>query len=93
MIHITETIEQLNQRLARGEITREALVVDALEGAQKSYAKSVFTKLYPGAALAVARAADAAHKAGVIQPALAGLPVSIKDLYGVAGETTMAGSI
>jgi aspartyl-tRNA(Asn)/glutamyl-tRNA(Gln) amidotransferase subunit A len=93
MIYITETIEQLNQRLARGEITREALVAGALEKANQPAAKSVFTKMYPEAALAAARAADAAHKAGIAQPALAGLPVSIKDLYGVAGETTMAGSV
>ena len=33
MIHITETIDQLNQRLARGETTREALVAGALEKA------------------------------------------------------------
>jgi aspartyl-tRNA(Asn)/glutamyl-tRNA(Gln) amidotransferase subunit A len=93
MIYITETIDQLNQRLARGEITREALVAGALEKANQPAAKSVFTKMYPEAALAAARAADAAHKAGIAQPALAGLPVSIKDLYGVAGETTMAGSV
>lgn len=93
MIHITETIDQLNQRLARGETTREALVAGALEKATQPAAKSVFTKMYPEAALAAARAADAAHKAGIAQPALAGLPVSIKDLYGVAGETTMAGSL
>lgn len=93
MIHIHETIEQLNQRLMRGETTREALVAGALEAAGRPAAKSVFTKLYPEAALAAARAADASHKAGVILPPLAGLPVSIKDLYGVAGETTMAGSV
>ena len=93
MIYITETIDQLNQRLARGEITREALVAGALEKANQPAAKNVFTKMYPEAALAAARAADAAHKAGIAQPALAGLPVSIKDLYGVAGETTMAGSV
>jgi aspartyl-tRNA(Asn)/glutamyl-tRNA(Gln) amidotransferase subunit A len=93
MIHITETIDQLNQRLARGEITREKLVADALDKATHPAAKSVFVKMYPEAALAAARAADAAHKAGIVQPALAGLPVSIKDLFGVAGETTMAGSV
>ena len=93
MTHITQTIDQLNARLARGETTREALVSQALENAAKTSAKSVFTKLYPKAALAVARQADAAQAAGLEQPALAGLPVSIKDLYGVAGETTMAGSI
>lgn len=93
MTHITQTIDQLNARLARGETTRETLVSQALENAAKASAKSVFTKLYPKAALAVARQADAAQAAGLEQPPLAGLPVSIKDLYGVAGETTMAGSI
>lgn len=93
MIHITETIDQLNQRLARGETTREALVAGVLEKATQPAAKNVFTKMYPEAALAAARAADAAHKAGIAQPTLAGLPVSIKDLYGVTGETTMAGSV
>ena len=93
MPHITETIPQINARLAAGETTREALVMQALEGATRHAAKSVFTKLYPEAALAAARAADAAQAAGVVQPALAGLPFTIKDLYGVAGETTMAGSI
>jgi aspartyl-tRNA(Asn)/glutamyl-tRNA(Gln) amidotransferase subunit A len=93
MSHITETITQINARLASGETTREALVEQALDGATSHAAKSVFTKLYPQAALAAARAADAAQAAGVVQPALAGLPFTIKDLYGVAGETTMAGSI
>ena len=93
MTHITQTIDQLNARLARGDTTREALVSQALENATKASAKSVFTRLYPEAALAVARQADAAQAAGLAQPALAGLPVSIKDLYGVAGETTMSGSV
>ncbi len=93
MAHITETIDQLNARLARRETTREALVAKALEDASGKAATSVFTKLYPEAALAAARSADAAQAAGVALPALAGLPVTIKDLYGVAGETTMSGSI
>ena len=93
MTHITHTIDQLNARLASGETTREALVAQALENATKTSANSVFTMLYPEAALAVARRADAMQTAGLEQPALAGLPVSIKDLYGVAGETTMSGSI
>ena len=63
MTQITQTIDQLNARLARGETTREALVSQALENAQHSSAKSVFTKLYPEAALAVARQADAAQAA------------------------------
>lgn len=93
MTQITETLVPLNARLARGETTREALVARALEGAAAPAAANVFTRLYGDAALAAARHADALQAAGVSQGPLAGLPVSVKDLYDVAGETTMAGSM
>ena len=93
MTHITETIAQLNARLSAGDTTREALVASAIDNAAHKSAAHVFTRMYPDAALAAARYADAAAAAGVELHPLAGLPVSIKDLYGVAGETTMAGSI
>ncbi|MGH6637534.1 MAG: amidase [Polaromonas sp.] len=93
MALITDTIVQLNARLARGETTREAVVTQALAAAAQMPAAHVFTALYADAALAAARRADADQVAGVAQPALAGLPVSVKDLYDVAGETTLAGSV
>ncbi|MET0208891.1 MAG: amidase family protein, partial [Burkholderiaceae bacterium] len=86
-------IATLRARLARGETTHEAIVTQALEGAAGAPARHVFTKLHADAALAAARHADAAQRAGVALPALAGLPVTVKDLYDVAGETTMAGSV
>lgn len=52
----------------------------------------VFTKLYPAAARAAADAADARRKAGVSLGLLDGAVVSIKDLFDVAGEPTLAGS-
>jgi len=93
MTHITETIAQINARLSSGDTTREALVAKAIECAAQKSAAHVFTRLYPDAALAAARYADSAAAAGVELHPLAGLPVSIKDLYGVAGETTMSGSV
>lgn len=89
----TETIVQINARLAAGATTHEALVTRALEGATSAPAAHVFTRLYADAALAAARHADAARAAGLALHPLAGLPVSIKDLYHVAGETTLAGSV
>ncbi|MBT2336369.1 amidase [Variovorax paradoxus] len=86
-------IATLRGRVARGEVSHEALVALALEGAEAPAAQHVFTKRYAQAALAAARHADAAQRAGVALPALAGLPVTVKDLYDVAGETTMAGSV
>lgn len=90
---LLQTIPAINAALARGETTREALVERVLAGAGEPAAAHVFTRLYSEAALAAARHADAAQAAGVSLPALAGLPVSIKDLYDVAGETTLAGSV
>ena len=90
---MTETIAQLNARIAAGETTREAVVARAIDCAAHKSAAHVFTRLYPDAALAAARYADAAAAAGVGLHPLAGLPVSIKDLYAIAGETTMSGSI
>jgi aspartyl-tRNA(Asn)/glutamyl-tRNA(Gln) amidotransferase subunit A len=70
--------------------SRHALVEVCLEEAEKS--ASVFTRLYPDAARAAGKHADAMRAAGVEVSPLAGLPVSIKDLLDVAGETTLAGS-
>lgn len=88
-----DTIATLRARLAREETSCEHLVSDALERAQGESARYVFTKIYADAALATARHADASRKAGVGLPPLAGLPVTIKDLYDVIGEPTQAGSI
>lgn len=71
----------------------EAQIEQALAAAQGSAAAFVFTRLYADAALAAARHADACASAGVQAGALAGLSVSIKDLFNVAGEVTLAGSV
>ena len=86
------TIAALRERIARGGLSHEALIEQVLDAAALPSAAHVFTRLYADAARASARHADAARKAGVQLGALAGLPVSIKDLYDVAAETTMAGS-
>jgi aspartyl-tRNA(Asn)/glutamyl-tRNA(Gln) amidotransferase subunit A len=52
-----------------------------------------FVKVYDTAARIVADAQDRLRKAGYVVSPLAGLPVSIKDLFDVAGEVTLAGSL
>jgi aspartyl-tRNA(Asn)/glutamyl-tRNA(Gln) amidotransferase subunit A len=54
---------------------------------------SIFTRLYPDAARAAASHADAMRAAGIELSPLAGLPVSVKDLFDIEGETTLAGSV
>ncbi len=75
---------------ALARYSRYALVDVCLEEAAKF--ASVFTKLYPDAARAAGEHADAMRAAGVEVSPLAGLPVSVKDLVDIAGETTLAGS-
>src|SRR5450830_1138441 len=53
----------------------------------------VFTRLYADSARAAATASDTLRNAGIVRSPIEGLPVSIKDLFDVAGETTLAGSV
>ncbi|NBJ10353.1 amidase [Microvirga arsenatis] len=53
----------------------------------------VFLRLYEDAARAAADAADARRRAGISLGPLDGAIVSVKDLFDVADETTLAGSI
>ncbi|HEY6132428.1 MAG TPA: amidase [Rubrivivax sp.] len=87
------TIGALRRQVARGEASYEGVLMDTLARAAQPAATHVFTRLYADAALAAARHADALVRAGAPLPPLAGQPVSIKDLYDVAGETTLAGSV
>ncbi|RJG06038.1 amidase [Noviherbaspirillum cavernae] len=70
---------------------RRTLMEACLAAAESSPA--VFTRLYPETALATATWADAIRAKSIDLSPLAGLPVSIKDLFDVAGETTLAGSV
>ena len=90
---MSHSISEIRARILRGETSHEQVVAQALEKAELPSAQHVFTAVYAQAALAAARAADQQLAAGVGLPALAGLPVSVKDLFDVAGEATQAGGI
>jgi aspartyl-tRNA(Asn)/glutamyl-tRNA(Gln) amidotransferase subunit A len=89
------TVASLAADLAAGRTTSRALVDAALariadpagEGAR------CFRRVYADEARAAAAAQDQLRRAGYVASPLAGLPVSIKDLFDVAGETTLAGSL
>ncbi|MEQ8695800.1 MAG: amidase family protein, partial [Bauldia litoralis] len=88
-------LADLLRQLETGEITSAALTEAALDRARDPAGEGerVFTGLHEEGARAQAAASDALRKAGVAQGPLAGLPVSIKDLFDVAGEVTRAGSV
>lgn len=52
-----------------------------------------FTRVYAPSARAQADAADALYRSGAASGPLAGVPVSMKDLFDIAGDTTTAGSL
>jgi aspartyl-tRNA(Asn)/glutamyl-tRNA(Gln) amidotransferase subunit A len=88
------TVLDLAADLASGRTSSRALVEAALariadpagEGAR------TFVKVYADTARAAADAQDKLRQAGYVASPLAGLPVSLKDLFDVAGEQTLAGS-
>ncbi len=88
------TILQLAADLAASRTTSRKLTEAALARIEdpKGEGKRAFIKVYKAQALAAADASDVLRKAGIVPSPLAGLPVSIKNLCNVAGETTLAGS-
>ncbi len=90
-----QTIGAARRALADGKISSRALVEAALSRAADKAGEGAraFTRLYARAAGAAAEAADRLATAGGTPAPLAGIPISIKDLFDVAGETTLAGSV
>ncbi len=89
---VQETIPALRWRMRREGLSHQDLVQSALRAAQAPEAAHVFTRTYAEAALVAAKTADESLK-GPAGSVLAGLPISIKDLFDVAGEATWAGSV
>ncbi|CAB3662806.1 2-amino-5-chloromuconic acid deaminase [Achromobacter animicus] len=92
---MVSTLNDLTSALREGRSTSVALTEAALARAQDPAGEGAraFTKLYADSALAQARASDTLRAAGIVRSAIEGLPISIKDLFDIAGETTMAGSV
>jgi aspartyl-tRNA(Asn)/glutamyl-tRNA(Gln) amidotransferase subunit A len=88
------TVLKLAADLDAGRTTSRVLIEEALariadptgEGARS------FTKVHVEAARQAADAQDALRRVGYKASPLAGLPVSLKDLFDIAGDRTLAGS-
>src|SRR5215472_909929 len=88
------TLATLAADLAAGRTTSRELVDAALARITDpaGEGKRAFVKVYDDRARTAADAQDKLRAAGYTASPLAGLPVSIKDLFDVAGEVTLAGS-
>ena len=89
-----QTIRELAADLDAGRTTSVELVEQALTRirAHRAAGGVAYVSVDEEQALAGARAADAARQAGYVPSPLAGLPISIKDLFDVKGQVTAAGS-
>jgi aspartyl-tRNA(Asn)/glutamyl-tRNA(Gln) amidotransferase subunit A len=91
---MNKTIREIATLLDLGKVTSSELVDSAMEEIEndKGQGRTVFIKIYPAQAKAQAIAIDKLRAAGVALSPIAGVPISIKDLFDVAGEITTAGS-
>ena len=88
------TIAELAQALAEGRTTSQALVDQALKriDAHRAAGGVAYISVDADNARQAARASDLARVSGYVPSPLAGLPVSIKDLFDVSGQVTASGS-
>ncbi|HMH17040.1 MAG TPA: amidase [Burkholderiales bacterium] len=89
-----QSIAALARSLAEGATTSRKLVEAALVRIADAGGEGgrAFTKVHAQGALLAADASDRLRREGVVPSPLAGLPVSIKDLFDIAGDVTTAGS-
>ena len=87
-------LARLAADLAQGRTTSRALVETALEriADPAGQGSTVFTEVDADRARACADALDRLRAAGTVLSPLAGIPVSVKDLFDVEGQVTRAGS-
>jgi aspartyl-tRNA(Asn)/glutamyl-tRNA(Gln) amidotransferase subunit A len=87
------TLEYWRTELASGRTSSRELTELALQAAlNSSEAASTFIAVHAATARATADAIDLLRAARTPLPPLAGIPVSIKDLFDEAGQVTRAGS-
>ncbi|MDQ3243243.1 MAG: amidase [Gemmatimonadota bacterium] len=88
------TIVELSRLLASRRITSRQLVEQALAAitAPAGEGPRTFLLVHEKEALAAADRVDAQRRRGSKLPALAGIPISIKDLFDEAGVVTLGGS-
>jgi AtzE family amidohydrolase len=89
-----ETAIEIAAAVTAGRTTAVEMVARSLQRiAQADPAINAFTAVFSETALADAAALDASRAAGAAPGPLAGVPFAVKNLFDVAGITTLAGSI
>lgn len=91
----TTTLAAARAELAAGRATSAGLTTAALQRIADPSGEGArtFTRVLTQRAQRLARASDSLRDAGLVRSPIEGLPVSVKDLFDVAGEATTAGSV
>lgn len=91
---LVPTIGELCERLARGEASSVELADQCLARIADPTGQGMRAFVHVDAARtrAEAQASDLLHRHGIVPSRLAGVPISIKDLFDVVGQVTRAGS-
>jgi aspartyl-tRNA(Asn)/glutamyl-tRNA(Gln) amidotransferase subunit A len=90
----TPTLARLATELAAGRVSSHALVTECLARitATSGEGARTFLKVHGQQALATADFYDSLRQRGAVLARYAGIPISSKDLFDIAGDTTTAGS-
>src|SRR5882724_6610240 len=88
------TLNTLANNLESSRTTSRALVEECLAAVRDRGGEGgpVFLKLHEQQALAAADECDRMRARGRVPTRFAGIPISIKDLFDIAGDVTTAGS-
>ena len=91
---MNKTLDEIKASLDLGKMSSYELVESALAAidSKTGEGQKAFVKVYRDEARAQAIAIDKLRASGVDLSAIAGIPISVKDLFDVRGEITMAGS-
>ncbi|MCD8505205.1 MAG: amidase [Burkholderiaceae bacterium] len=89
------TLQNLSARLRDGSMTSVQLVEQSLARIHdpKGQGGVTFTRVFDKRAMQDARDADARRAGGGVLSVIDGLPISVKDLFDIAGYPTTAGSL
>ena len=89
------TVARCSMDLTSGKTSSQELVGGTISRIRDPHGEGarVFTRVYEEAAKASAQASDNLRRFGLERSAIEGIPISIKDLFDVKGETTLAGSV
>ena len=86
------SIRALQQAIQRGDLSAREVAQQTLRGIAQHRAINAWTQVTDERMLREADAIDAQRRRGEDLPPLAGIPYAVKNLFDVAGHTTLAGA-